>query len=111
MSAYFLFCKDHRKDVVKANPDKKITEIAKLLAKDWKAASSSDKKKYEKKAAEGKEKYEKEMKEYKKKKGKESPKSSPKKKTTKSSPKSSPKKKTTKTKKAEKEAESAEESS
>jgi len=68
LSAYLFFCKDKRGDVLKKEPTLGITDVAKKLAIKWNKLSASDKKPYEKQAAEDKLRYEKEMKKYTKKK-------------------------------------------
>jgi len=47
------------------NPDKKLTEISKMIAAEWKVMDNPAKKPYEVEAKELKEKYETEMKKYK----------------------------------------------
>jgi len=60
-----FYCQDHRPGAVEDNPDEPVTEIAKILAKMWKKATSAEKKPYEKDAQKAKAKYEQEMKKYK----------------------------------------------
>ena len=58
MSGYMLFCNDHREKVMKKNPDLKLGDISKELAKLWGKLSVNDRKPYVLKAEEAKEKYE-----------------------------------------------------
>jgi len=57
-----FFCKANRGGLAK---NLKVTEQAQELAKLWKKANASDKKKFDEKAKKDKERYEKEMKKYK----------------------------------------------
>jgi len=65
-SAYFLFAGDRRPKLKETHPDKKITDLSKLLGNEWKEMSESDKKKWDEKAKQFKSKYDKDMEEYKK---------------------------------------------
>jgi len=66
LSSYLIFSNEHRPILQSANKDKKITEIAKLIAVEWKQCSAEDKKKYEDKAKDLKEEYTLKFEEYKK---------------------------------------------
>lgn len=57
MSSYMLFCNSKRAAVTKKNPSLKMTEIAPILAKMWKAISPSEKKKFDAQAAKAKKEY------------------------------------------------------
>jgi len=50
-SAYFLFSARIRNEVAAANPDKKQTEIAKVIGQRWKEMAAADKKQYDDEAA------------------------------------------------------------
>ncbi|OQS07738.1 hypothetical protein THRCLA_00267 [Thraustotheca clavata] len=65
LSAYFYFCEEHRPATREANPSKKITEIASLLAEMWRALPEKKRAKYNKLAADAKEKYQEKMQAYK----------------------------------------------
>jgi structure-specific recognition protein 1 len=39
MTAYFLFMKENRAQIVKDNPGQKITEISKILGQKWRELS------------------------------------------------------------------------
>jgi len=64
-SAYFLFAGDRRPKLRDSHPDKKITEVAKLLGAEWKEISEADKKPWEERAKKLKEQYEKDWEAYK----------------------------------------------
>lgn len=57
LSAYFFFCNEIRESVRAENPDKKITEIATLLAAKWRALPDKKRVKYQKMHEEAKVKY------------------------------------------------------
>jgi len=61
-SAYLLFCKDKRAEVVAANKNLAQTEIIKKLSEMWKAADAATKKPFEAAAAADKKRYEAECK-------------------------------------------------
>ena len=63
-TAYTLFCNDKRDAIKEQNADITFSEVNKLLGEQWKAATLTEKEKYEAMAAEDKMRYEKEMKEY-----------------------------------------------
>lgn len=65
-SSYFVFNNERRPELRKKFPTKKITELAPIISKEWKAITAENKKVYEKKAAELKEAYKKRMNEYEK---------------------------------------------
>jgi hypothetical protein len=65
-SAYFLFANDRRPKLRETHPDKKITDVAKMLGAEWKEMSEAEKKPWEELAKKNKEKHDKEMEEYKK---------------------------------------------
>ncbi|MGI4416839.1 hypothetical protein ACR2V2_25955, partial [Klebsiella pneumoniae] len=73
MSAFFMYCADARPKVRAAHPDFQVGDIAKILGKQWKEISDSDKAKYEKKAQTEKARYQKELAEYKRSGGGASP--------------------------------------
>ena len=54
-TAFFLFCKDVRKTVKKANPDAGVTQMAKLLGQKWKALNEKKQTAYRTKSTELKE--------------------------------------------------------
>ncbi|KAL7694315.1 putative High mobility group box domain-containing protein [Plasmopara halstedii] len=64
LSAYFFFCNDIRQEVRDENPNKKITEIATLLAEKWRALPDKKRAKYQKMNEEAKAKYQQEMDDY-----------------------------------------------
>ena len=64
LTAYFIFMKDKRSEIVKANPDSKITQISTLLGNEWKALSDKEKKKYKDLAVKAKEQYAKDLQDY-----------------------------------------------
>ena len=61
LSAYLFFCNDVREQVKKKNPDKKMTEIASVLATQWNALPEKKRGKYDKMAETDKKRYEEEM--------------------------------------------------
>lgn len=64
LSAYFFFCNEIRDSVRAENPNKKITEIATLLAEKWRALPDKKRVKYQKMHEEAKVKYQDAMEEY-----------------------------------------------
>lgn len=64
-SSYFLYSNHRRKQLKTENPEKKITEISKMIAAEWSKMSDADKKPYEKDAQELKVKYDRDVQEYK----------------------------------------------
>jgi len=56
-SAYFLFTASRRASLKEANPDMKVTELAKLMGAEWKALSEDAKKPFVAEAAKAKETY------------------------------------------------------
>jgi len=56
-SGYFIFTSDRRSTLQQQHPEKKITEIAKLLGEEWKVLDPERKKAYNDKAAVQKEEY------------------------------------------------------
>eukprot|EP01017_Pseudomicrothorax_dubius_P013636 TRINITY_DN1607_c0_g3_i3.p1 TRINITY_DN1607_c0_g3~~TRINITY_DN1607_c0_g3_i3.p1 ORF type:complete len:126 (-),score=54.77 TRINITY_DN1607_c0_g3_i3:120-497(-) len=58
MSTFFHYKKDILDDVKKSNPDKKITELTKIVSVMWKKIDDETKRKYEKLAEKNKEDYE-----------------------------------------------------
>jgi len=70
LSAFFLYKEDHFAQTKKDNPDAKVTDITKIIAKNWREVDATEKSKYEKKNLEAKSNYEREMKEYEEKHGK-----------------------------------------
>lgn len=64
-SSYFLFSNQRRKELKVTNPDKKVTEISKIIASEWKKMDAAAKKPFEIQAKELKEKYQNESKKYK----------------------------------------------
>ncbi|CAH0488945.1 hypothetical protein KXD40_005931 [Peronospora effusa] len=61
LSAYFFFCNDIRQETRDENPNKKITEIATLLAEKWRALPDKKRLKYQKMHDEAKVKYQHQM--------------------------------------------------
>ncbi|KAL4159894.1 hypothetical protein PRNP1_000467 [Phytophthora ramorum] len=61
LSAYFFFCNEIRQEVRDENPNKKITEIATLLAERWRALPDKKRVKYQKMNEEAKIKYQQQM--------------------------------------------------
>jgi high mobility group protein B2 len=68
MSAYLYYCQSYRKVVQKKHPKKKMTELAVILAANWKKASKSQRKKFQDMAEKDKQRYFKEKIAYDKKK-------------------------------------------
>ncbi|KND01708.1 FACT complex subunit POB3 [Spizellomyces punctatus DAOM BR117] len=64
VSAFLLFCKDKRPEVMDENPGLSITEASKKLGELWKSITPDEKKKYDNLASEDKERYERERKVY-----------------------------------------------
>ncbi|EKX52999.1 hypothetical protein GUITHDRAFT_161135 [Guillardia theta CCMP2712] len=64
LSAYMLYANEVRADIVKKNPEMKMTEISKVIGDKWKVLSADGKKKFENEAAKLKSEYEKEKAEY-----------------------------------------------
>jgi len=64
LSAYFFFCNEIREGVRAENPNKKITEIATLLAEKWRALPDKKRVKYQKMHEEAKVKYQSAMDDY-----------------------------------------------
>jgi hypothetical protein len=64
LSAYILFCKDHREAIKSKNPNYKVTDITKALGEMWKNVSDKKKKEYEEKASVDKARYAEEMADY-----------------------------------------------
>jgi len=65
-SSYFVYSNERRVELKRVNPEKKVTEISKMIAAEWNKKDEAGKKPYEEKAKEKKEQYEKDLKEYKK---------------------------------------------
>ncbi|XP_036360879.1 glutamic acid-rich protein isoform X2 [Octopus sinensis] len=61
LSAFFIFCKDHRAKLIEEKPELKVSEVATLLGKMWKLSTPEVKKSYEERAAQDRKRYEKEM--------------------------------------------------
>ncbi|KAE9026697.1 hypothetical protein PF005_g290 [Phytophthora fragariae] len=61
LSAYFFFCNEIRQEVRDENPNKRITEIATLLAERWRALPDKKRVKYQKMNEEAKVKYAQQM--------------------------------------------------
>ncbi|KAE8889627.1 hypothetical protein PF003_g26379 [Phytophthora fragariae] len=61
LSAYFFFCNEIRQEVRDENPNKRITEIAPLLAERWRALPDKKRVKYQKMNEEAKVKYAQQM--------------------------------------------------
>ena len=70
LSAFFLYKEAHFAQTKKDNPDAKVTDITKIIAKNWGQVDATEKAKFEKKNLEAKANYEKEMKEFEEKYGK-----------------------------------------
>eukprot|EP01025_Chloroclados_australasicus_P005622 TRINITY_DN11737_c0_g1_i2.p1 TRINITY_DN11737_c0_g1~~TRINITY_DN11737_c0_g1_i2.p1 ORF type:complete len:463 (-),score=68.58 TRINITY_DN11737_c0_g1_i2:306-1694(-) len=64
LSGFMIFSMDKREQVRKENPDKKITEITKILGEMWKNVTTEEKASYEERSAKDKERYVKEMEQY-----------------------------------------------
>lgn len=63
-SSFFYFTIENRKKITAANPGIAFKDIAAFNAKDWKAISEGDKKKFEKMVDEDRKRYAKEMKQF-----------------------------------------------
>jgi hypothetical protein len=63
-SPFFLFASENRKKLIKANPNLKVTEVAKQNGIDWKNATDSQRKKYDELVKKDRIRFEKEMKEF-----------------------------------------------
>jgi len=61
LTAYMLFCRDHRVSVTKENPNITFGDIGKELGRQWKESEPTIKEKYENLAQQDKLRYEKEM--------------------------------------------------
>ena len=59
LNAYFLFARDRRPELKKANPDERMGPISKLIGAEWKAMSDKKKAPYLQKAKDLKAEYEK----------------------------------------------------
>lgn len=64
LSAFFLFRKERYDAVVKANPDKGIADITKVIASEWQKLSDDKKKQYSDQYSTAKAKYDKDLKDY-----------------------------------------------
>jgi hypothetical protein len=64
LSAYILFCKDHRDEIKNKNPNFKITEITVALGEMWKNVSDKKRKEYQEMADSDKTRYAEEMADY-----------------------------------------------
>jgi len=65
-SAYFLYLSERRTQLKTSDPDKKVTEVSKLIGQEWKKLSDEAKKPYAAKAIEEKTKYDNKLEEYQK---------------------------------------------
>ncbi|CAK4151785.1 unnamed protein product [Aphanomyces euteiches] len=65
LSAYFFFCQEHRAAIREKNPSKSITEIAPLLAEQWRSLPEKKRAKYNKMASDAKANYQVEVAKYK----------------------------------------------
>jgi len=65
-SSYFLFSNERRPQLQVQYKDKKVTDIAKMIAQEWKAMEESQKKPYNEKAVDLKKKYDEDIAAYKK---------------------------------------------
>lgn len=64
-TAYIFFCQERRAKLVKKHPDKKTTEITKMLSEEWEKTKKAKKtKKYEKMAESDRERYQSEKESY-----------------------------------------------
>ncbi|KAK6485881.1 hypothetical protein HHUSO_G11794 [Huso huso] len=61
MSAFFIFCSDHRPKITSENPDLSFCAVAKKLVEMWNSTSPEEKQPYTAKAAELKKKYKKDV--------------------------------------------------
>jgi len=66
LSSYFLFSNERRAVLQQKMPDKKLTELSKLISVEWKELSDEQKEKYASKAKKAKDKYDKNLAAYKK---------------------------------------------
>merc|ERR1712154_281561 len=64
-SSYFIFSNERRPQLKETYPEKKITELSKLIAEEWKSKTAEDKKVYEDRAAVRKSEYQKNIDQYK----------------------------------------------
>ena len=64
LSGYLLFSESIRKKVKEENPDKKMTELSKIIGQQWSSLSDNKKLKFKKESLKNKEEYNKKMKEY-----------------------------------------------
>jgi len=64
LSSFFLYLDEHRADLRKKNPKKKITEITTIASKQFKELSQNERKKYDDLAVKDKQRYEKELEAY-----------------------------------------------
>jgi len=53
-SSYFVFSNERRTELKTAHPEKKVTEISKMIGAEWKKKNDGEKKPYEEKAKEKK---------------------------------------------------------
>jgi len=65
-SAYFLYLSERRTQLKTSDPDKKVTEVSKLIGQEWKKLTDEAKKPYAAKAIEEKTKYDNKLEEYQK---------------------------------------------
>jgi hypothetical protein len=61
-SAYILFGKEKRAEILKRNPIAKVTEVVKEIAQSWKLLSKEDRQRFKEAAKKDKERYERELK-------------------------------------------------
>ena len=80
LTAYFIFMKAKREEVIKSHPGKKPVELAPFFSEMWGKLDATEKKKYEDEAKKLREVYEEQMKKYKATKGPEKKEKSSKKK-------------------------------
>lgn len=69
LTAYFMFQKEVRPQIVADNPNLKVSEVAKEIGEQWKNLDQDQKSKYEKLAEQDKERYQREMEAYNSKRG------------------------------------------
>lgn len=60
-SAYIIFGKEKRAEILKRNPTAKVTEVVKEIAQSWGLLTKEDRQKYKEAAKKDKERYEKEL--------------------------------------------------
>jgi len=60
-SAYIIFGKEKRAEILKRNPNAKVTEVVKEIAHSWQLLTKEDRQKYKEAAKKDKERYEKEL--------------------------------------------------